>query len=162
MIWRGDALSEIITEGPLSQVQAFALLIELMRTLETLHAMGISYGALNIENVIIDRLSPLRFVLANLSYACKHANNFDIHHETDVRMAVQTVLESSPKTFPQDPVARSIFEDLQSKMRKRLVLAKEFQHAFDPITVRGGLDYPFFQTSFNRKRTSFSQIEGFF
>lgn len=121
-----------------------------MRTLETLHAMGISYGVLNTENVIIDSLSPLRFILANLSYACKHTNNFDIHHETDVRMAVQTVLESSPKTFPQDPVARSIFEDLQSKMRKRLVLAKEFQHAFDPITVRGGPDYPFSQTSFNR------------
>lgn len=151
--WRGEDLAEVILERPLSSKEAFVLLLELMVTLQYLNRQGIFHGAIIPSNITVHSLSPehRQFVIVGLSEARKISDNFQPYHETDVRMALQAVLDTRPSLqLLEDPFADALFAGAQRQTSSTSVLAYEIRKAFDPLNLPEKLTFPFGAASFSR------------
>lgn len=99
---------------------------------------------------MVASLNDTEFVLANLSYAFRTSENIEKYHQADVTKVLQMVSKACPNLFLGDPVAHSIFNDLQTRLKSECISSEEVRHAFDAFTLRGIPKFPFISVPFDR------------
>lgn len=139
-------LGDFIPDQPLNSRAAYVLLHEILSTIAKLLSKGIVHGAITLDNILVEDLSPEnpRFWLIGFSsFEPISEDRIRERHSADVRMALQTISEAQVRSDCfQDPVANKIFNRFFQTTRSKLLTTQEVLGAFNTLT-HGKVDFPF-------------------
>lgn len=139
-------LGDFLPDEPLNSRAAYVLLHEIFSTLAELFRNRIAHGAITLDNILVEDLSPEnpRFWLIGFSsFGLIPEDRIRESHSADVRMALQTIDEARVRSDRfEDPVANKIFNRFFQTTRSKLLTAQEVLDEFNTLTD-GKVDFPF-------------------